>query len=268
MKKAILLIISLFALTKLNAQQTIQASLDIKSNGVNSTQIVLYKQDNLQYNNIFSNNAGFGVYNSNSAKTTFLINDMDNVGIGTTNPLNKLDVNGGINASLYYLKNSGTIDYPGSYLHRLRAEDGNLFIDGDTGGSTYSPALTVHRGGNIGIGTTSPREKLSVRGNIRAIEIKVEADNWPDYVFKKEYKLPSLAETEKYILDNGHLPEIPTAAEIDKDGLALGEMNKKLLKKIEELTLHLIEMEKLNKHQKMESDKMEKRLRKLESSQK
>ncbi|NQX40649.1 hypothetical protein SAMN05421820_10454 [Pedobacter steynii] len=89
--------------------------------------------------------------------------------------------------------------------------------------------------------------------------------NWPDYVFKKEYNLPSLAEIEKYILDSGHLPEIPSAAEIDKDGLALGEMNKKLLKEIEELTLHLIAMEKLNKLHNLERDKMGERLRKLEN---
>ncbi|RQO66489.1 hypothetical protein DBR43_30235 [Pedobacter sp. KBW06] len=121
---------------------------------------------------------------------------------------------------------------------------------------------------NVGIGMDAIDTrgyKLAVNGKIRAHEIRVETANWPDYVFKKEYNLRSLAETEKYILDNGHLPEIPSASEIDKDGLALGEMNKKLLKKIEELTLHLIAMEKLNQLQNVERDKMEQRLRRLEN---
>jgi len=98
--------------------------------------------------------------------------------------------------------------------------------------------------GLVGIGTTTPREKLSVNGNIRAQEIKVETQNWPDYVFSTSYKSASLPEIEKFIQSNNHLPEIPSADEVKEKGIAVGEMNSKLLKKIEELTLYMIEMDK------------------------
>jgi hypothetical protein len=83
-----------------------------------------------------------------------------------------------------------------------------------------------------------------VNGKIRAHEIKVETTNWPDYVFAPSFKLPDLEVTEQFIKQNSHLPEIPSAVEVEKDGISLGEMNAKLLKKIEELTLHLIEQNK------------------------
>lgn len=98
--------------------------------------------------------------------------------------------------------------------------------------------------GNVGIGTSKPMEKLSVNGTIRAKEIKVEAEPWPDYVFKEDYPLLSLSETESYIKEHGHLPEVPNATEVAENGLPLGEMNRILLQKIEELTLHLIEKDK------------------------
>ncbi|MDQ0638347.1 hypothetical protein QF042_001912 [Pedobacter sp. W3I1] len=105
-------------------------------------------------------------------------------------------------------------------------------------------AMAINSNGNVGIGTIMPRERLSVNGNIRAKEIKVEATNWPDYVFEAGYNVGTLKGLESYIKTNKHLPEIPGAAEVEKEGIQLGEMNKLLLKKIEELTLHLIEKEK------------------------
>lgn len=98
--------------------------------------------------------------------------------------------------------------------------------------------------GNVGIGTFSPNAKLAVNGNIRAREIKVETATWPDFVFLEDYKHMSLAELEAFINKNKHLPEMPTAKEVEKDGIALGEMNRKLLQKVEELTLHLIAKDK------------------------
>ncbi|TKC04716.1 hypothetical protein FA048_18695 [Pedobacter polaris] len=104
--------------------------------------------------------------------------------------------------------------------------------------------ITISDDQNVGIGTTTPKEKLSVNGKIRAHEIKVETANWPDYVFEDDYKIASLTEIEKYIKQNKHLPEMPSAKEVEANGLQLGEMNKLLLKKVEELTLHLIQKDK------------------------
>lgn len=105
-------------------------------------------------------------------------------------------------------------------------------------------AIKAITNGNVGIGTTTPTERLSVNGNIRAKEIKVETANWPDYVFRDNYRMQSLTELEEYIKVNKHLPDMPSAQKAEKEGIDLGEMNKLLLKKVEELTLHVIELSK------------------------
>lgn len=103
--------------------------------------------------------------------------------------------------------------------------------------------FTIDFNGNVGIGTNSPQDPLSVNGRIRAREVKVEVANWPDYVFNKGYERLQLKELDEFIKINKHLPEIPTASQVYQEGIEIGEMNKLLLKKIEELTLHLIEKE-------------------------
>ncbi len=101
---------------------------------------------------------------------------------------------------------------------------------------------------NIGIGTNSFTDgsdsyRLSVDGAVRAHRVKVYT-TWADYVFEKQYKLPTLEEVEQHIKDKGHLKDIPSAAEVEANGIELGEMNKLLLQKIEELTLYTIELNK------------------------
>lgn len=96
----------------------------------------------------------------------------------------------------------------------------------------------------IGIGTTDPKYKLDVNGIIRAKEVLVET-GWADFVFKEGYKLPTLSDVEAHIEENGHLPGIPSETEIKENGgIGLSEMNTKLLQKIEELTLYVIQQNK------------------------
>lgn len=107
---------------------------------------------------------------------------------------------------------------------------------------------TFFNTGNVGIGTTTPDSKLTVKGVIHAQEVKVDLNGAvaPDYVFMDGYALPTLAETESYIKTNKHLPGIPSAQQMEEEGINLKEMNLKLLQKVEELTLHLIELQKEN----------------------
>lgn len=109
---------------------------------------------------------------------------------------------------------------------------------------------------NIGIGTSSFSDgtdtyRLSVNGAVRAHRVKVYT-TWADFVFEDNYKLPTLQEVENHIKQNGHLKDIPSAKQVEQDGIELGEMNKLLLQKVEELTLYLIEMDKEIKDLKQE----------------
>lgn len=99
--------------------------------------------------------------------------------------------------------------------------------------------------GFIGIGTPSPDAQLSVKGTVHAQEVKVDLNvPGPDYVFYKTYALRPLTELEKFVVINKHLPEIPSAKSMATEGISVGQMDIKLLKKIEELTLYLLEKER------------------------
>lgn len=94
-------------------------------------------------------------------------------------------------------------------------------------------------------GTSNPGNyQLAVDGSIGAREVNVTTEGWADFVFSENYPLPTLQEVERYIKENKHLPEIPSAAEVKEKGINLGEMDARLLQKIEELTLHMIDMNK------------------------
>ncbi|MES2807005.1 MAG: pyocin knob domain-containing protein [Bacteroidota bacterium] len=100
-----------------------------------------------------------------------------------------------------------------------------------TGTNSTGNSSAYDDGAKVGIGTNTPDEVLTVNGKIHAKEVRIDTSiPTPDYVFNKDYPLMSLTEVKNYIEKNHHLPEVPSAAEVEKDGLRLGEMNIILLK--------------------------------------
>ncbi|WP_052266459.1 hypothetical protein [Pedobacter kyungheensis] len=217
-----------------------------------------------------------------------IIDGSGKVGIGTLTPSTKLEVTTSTDYDQIGLTKNTVEYYKGAgVIFRNLVDDGSTteiggvqarLLDGSTGnvtgslsfytkaGSSKVEAVTISGAGNMGIGTTNPSEKLAVNGKIRAREIKVEATNWPDYVFKAGYKVGTLEELESYIKANKHLPEIPSAKEVVENGVQLGEMNKLLLKKVEELTLHLIEKDKQLQHEDLAIKGQQQKIEALEKS--
>ncbi len=142
------------------------------------------------------------------------------------------------------------------------SDSGNSIAFNESGIQT---SLFLQAGGNVGIGTTAPQNKLDVNGTIHAKEVKVDLTGWSDFVFAPTYKLKTLAEVETYIKTQGHLPEIPSATEVEKNGVNVGEMQTKLLQKVEELTLYVIEKDKQLSEQDKKYQKLEAELEQLKA---
>lgn len=154
------------------------------------------------------------------------------LGLGTENPTAFLHIQG--------------VD---ENLNGIRLETGKFSMGGGGQFSIDSPGLidgrfVVLANGNVGIGSVNPSSKLSVNGTIKTKEVNVTATGWADYVFKPGYNLIPLSEVEEYIAQNGHLPNVPSEKEVLENGVNLLEMNVKLMEKVEELTLYLIEQQK------------------------
>lgn len=153
-----------------------------------------------------------------------------------------------------------------NYFSAIKMDNGgdngagiNFYNGAATGGSNYTvtganlPNYLQMRiaGGNVSIGTSDSKGyKLAVNGSAIATSMTVKLNSaWPDYVFKKDYQLSSLEDVKAYIDQNQHLPEVPSEQQIAKEGLNLGEINKLLMKKVEELTLYLIDEHKKKEEQ-------------------
>lgn len=124
----------------------------------------------------------------------------------------------------------------------------NVTSTGVPGAGGNKSLFYVRADGNVGIGTTDPGSfKLAVEGTLGARRVKVtQQPIWADFVFHEHYQLPSLQLLEEYIKQHRHLPDIPTESEVRENGIDIGDMNAKLLQKIEELTLYIIELNKKN----------------------
>ncbi len=197
-----------------------------------------------------ANGYAFGVNNSGTPR--FVIQNNGYVGVGTTNPSKPFHVNG---ESIFLQNMSFGTPGIGGYGNRGSITyNSNAFII-----SSHAPYnLTLNSGtGNVGIGTTNPQYTLSVNGTIQAKEIIVNT-GWSDFVFDKDYDLMSLKELEQYINKNGHLPDVPTAKEVEEYGVKLGDANAKLLQKIEELTIYVIDLNKMVEELKKENELLKK----------
>ncbi len=191
-----------------------------------------------------SGKVGIGTANPN-AKFEVYHNHMRNIQI---NPQNQLDVTGEASITVKeFVPSISLFDSSNDSSSSVIFTNDNSFFIGKNTGEKITNSRLFNIGlnsGNIGIGTiNSVSWKLAVNGKVRAKEIKVETD-WADFVFEESYKLPTLKEVENHIKEKGHLKDIPSAMEVEKNGIFLGEMNAKLLQKIEELTLYTISQEK------------------------
>ena len=189
-----------------------------------------------------------------------------NVGIGTATPSEKLSVYGTVNSapgviSLESSRNdAGYIEVGAISTKNAGAEVARIamlrgggsytglinFLVKPTNEGPLTEAMRIAENGNLLIGKTTQANaayKLDINGKARASEIVVNTTG-ADFVFENSYKLRALNELEQFIKENKHLPEIPTANEMVEKGVSLGELNIKLLQKVEELTLYLIEKDK------------------------
>ena len=179
--------------------------------------------------------------------------------IGTSSPLANLHVMGSSSSSDLLLTPNTSVSGENSSIFLAEDDDGDygmkieyngqdnmLYFYGYNNGN-LGPHLTINRSGGVGINTTTIPSgyKLSVDGKIICEELRVElSGSWPDYVFAETYDLISLSELEDYINQYHHLPGVPSAKEVEREGVSMGEMTTVIMEKVEELTLYLIEANK------------------------
>lgn len=268
----------------------------ITSDGASTLHGFQLKRDGFDTYELRHLDGGLSIYNFTDTRKEMTFLGDGRVGIGTTDPSEKLEINDGSSTSLklgttdsnYALKLTANHDYGNRFSLEFGVttpmqEKKITGVGGDDNGSKlyfsnyYGIGFATHTqnantagdinlyitgsddthgSGNVGIGTTDTLgRKLAVdgdgtfNGNVEADDFLVYPTDltspWPDYVFENDYKLLPLKEVEKHIEEKGHLPNIPSAKEVEEKGsFSLGEMNKKLLEKVEELMLYTIQQEK------------------------
>jgi hypothetical protein len=185
-------------------------------------------------------------YTGASDNEAIKITDAQNVGIGTPTPSAQLHT-------------TGTVRFAGltnnNNLTRLIVSDanGNLYYKEDSSFGAFNGSIN---------------SDLAINGRVSAKQMLItQTGRWPDYVFSKQYQLPSLTEVESFIKKNNHLPGIPSAAEVEKNGIDVGNNQAAQLKKIEELTLYVIEQDKKLKQQSNEIAELKRANKNIEALQ-
>jgi len=183
------------------------------------------------------------------------------VGVGTKTPQAKMDIvtgGGHIHAGRNNKSSLSLLAFSGSFfhLHNTNNVGGTSALQFSHGNDVgEAPIMTLKNDGKVGIGTVDPQNKLSVLGTIWAEKIKVSLTDAADWVFEEDYELRSLEEVKAHITKYKHLPDMPSADEFRQNDMDVADMNNKLLQKIEELTLYLIDQN--DRIKKLETENLE-----------
>ncbi len=154
--------------------------------------------------------------------------------------------NSGGNYSSFYFTCSPAFEFAGFISGKKGSGTALPIVFSLDSGSGPSEKVRIATNGNVGIGTSNPQSKLAVNGTITAKEVVVTTTGWPDYVFQEDYQLMPLDQLEARITAEGKLPGVPSAAAIEAGGISLGEMQKTLMEKVEELTLYVLQLKHEN----------------------